>query len=122
MGKRKGSHGEGTWSVPGGHLEFGETIEDCAKREVYEETGLVITDVTVAGITNDIFSEEEKHYITIWVISRWKEGEPQIKEPDKLLDLAWYDFSTIPNNLFLPWQNLFQSDFFIDIKALAVNS
>ena len=122
MGKRKGSHGEGTWSVPGGHLEFGETIENCAKREVYEETGLVITDVTVAGITNDIFSEEEKHYITIWVISRWKEGEPQIKEPDKLLDLAWYDFSTIPNNLFLPWQNLFQSDFFIDIKALAVNS
>ena len=65
MGKRKGSHGEGTWSVPGGHLEFGETIENCAKREVYEETGLVITDVTVAGITNDIFSEEETHYITI---------------------------------------------------------
>ena len=38
MGRRKGAHGEDTWSVPGGHLEFGEMIEDGARREVEEET------------------------------------------------------------------------------------
>jgi 8-oxo-dGTP diphosphatase len=43
MGKRINSHGEGTWSLPGGHLEFFETFEDCAKREVMEETGLKIS-------------------------------------------------------------------------------
>lgn len=122
MGRRKGAHGEDTWSVPGGHLEFGEMIEDGARREVEEETGLHITDVKVAGITNDIFEEERKHYVTIWVISRWKNGEPQIKEPDKLLDLAWHDFSTLPHNLFLPWKQLLSSDFFSEIKKQIAES
>lgn len=117
MGKRKGAHGEGTWSVPGGHLEFGETIEEGAQREVREETGLEIGDIKIEGVTNDIFEEEGKHYITIWITSQWKQGEPHIKEPDKLLDLRWYNFDTLPEELFLPWRQLFVSDFFQRIRT-----
>jgi 8-oxo-dGTP diphosphatase len=118
MGCRKGAHGEGTWSVPGGHLEFGETIEEGAKREVEEETGLEIFNIKIVGITNDIFEKENKHYITIWVISHWQKGKPKLKEPDKFLDLDWRDFKTLPENLFQPcWTNLFQANFFNQIKS-----
>lgn len=116
MGERRGSHGEGTWSVPGGHLEFGETIEEGAAKEVLEETGLKIKKVRVAGITNDIFKEEGKHYITIWVISHWQSGKPKIMEPDKFLDLDWRNFDTLPSKLFLPWKQLLKSNFLKEIK------
>ncbi len=53
--KRKGAHGSGSWAVPGGHLEYGESLEECAVRETHEEVGIEISDVSFAAITNDIF-------------------------------------------------------------------
>jgi 8-oxo-dGTP diphosphatase len=67
LGKRKNSHGSGTWAFPGGHLEFNESIEDCARREVAEETGIQIKNLRYGPYTNDIFSDEEKHYPRIWI-------------------------------------------------------
>lgn len=112
IGCRKGANGEGTWSVPGGHLEFGETIIQGSKREVEEETGLKIKNIKIAGLTNDLFPTEQKHYVTIWLTSDWSRGKPQIKEPDKFLDMKWTDFSSLPKNLFLPWRQLLKTDFF----------
>lgn len=109
--QRQGSHGEGSWSVPGGHLEFGETPEETAVREVREETGLEIANVAFAAVTNDIFQQENKHYLTVWMKSDWVSGEPRITEPDKCIDQRWVSFDTLPNPLFLPWEQLLKSEF-----------
>ena len=116
MLQRKGSHGEGTWSIPGGHLEFGESFESTAKREVLEETNLNIKNVRFGAVTNDHFESEGKHYVTVWMLSDWESGEEKITEPDKCINLQWRSFDGLPDNLFLPWEQLLQSEFIEKIK------
>src|SRR5689334_17664158 len=90
LGKRKASHGSDTWSPPGGHLEFGETFEACAIRETQEETGLIISSPTISAITNDIFKEENKHYVSIFLSANYPHDQLIINlEPDKLLSWEW---------------------------------
>src|SRR5689334_5342340 len=76
--QRQNSHGHGTWSPPGGHLDYGESIETCAAREAFEETGVVAENFVYLGLTNDIFQAEEKHYITIWMLGTYMSGEAHI--------------------------------------------
>jgi 8-oxo-dGTP diphosphatase len=117
MLQRQGSHGAGTWSIPGGHLEFGESFEETAEREVKEETGLDIQNIRFGAVTNDHFDTENKHYVTVWMLSDWKSGELQLMEPDKSTAISWNTFDTLPSPLFLPWNQLLESEFFESIKA-----
>jgi len=107
MVQRQGSHGTGSWSIPGGHLEMNESWEECARRETLEEVGLEITNVRFFVATNDIFKAEGKHYVTIWMTADWQSGEPRNNEPEKMLAMQWSDFTHMPQPLFEPcWQNL----------------
>jgi 8-oxo-dGTP diphosphatase len=106
IGKRIGKHGKNTWSVPGGHLELGESWEEAARREVMEESGMEITNVRFLVVTNDIF-ESGKHYISIWLEADWLANDPSITEPDIWIEQKWLDFRCLPSPLFEPcWQNL----------------
>ena len=116
MQRRMGSHGEGTWAPPGGHIEFGESFEDTARREVKEETDLEITNVRFGAVTNDHFESENKHYVTIWMLSDWKSGQERITEPHKCTAQAWHTFDDLPAPLFLTLENLFKTEFFEDIR------
>ena len=109
--QRKNAHGEGTWSLPGGHLEFNESLEDCAKRETLEESGVVMKNIKFAGLTNDVFRAEGKHYITIFMISDWDSGEANIMEPEKCTNMGWFDWNNLPQPLFLPMQNLINQNY-----------
>lgn len=104
--KRKGSHGEGTWAPPGGHLEFGESLAECAVRETLEETGIVIRDVQFVAITNDVFESEQKHYVTVWMEGTYTSGQATAAYPERVDDVAWASWNALPQPLFLPFQNL----------------
>jgi len=71
----------GTWALPGGHLDFGESFETCAMREVLEETGVQVKDNSVRflTITNDVMPSEHKHYVTIFMACRPESEDLELK-------------------------------------------
>jgi 8-oxo-dGTP diphosphatase len=109
LGKRKNAHGNGTWAFPGGHLEHGEEIMECARREVREETGLQIHEPEIVAVTNDIFSQDN-HYITVFVQGTTS-GSPELREPEKCHGWDWFNWNDMPQPLFLPIKNLHDQDF-----------
>jgi len=109
--KRKNAHGDGDWAFIGGHLEFGESVEECARREVKEECGLELGKISLGPYTNDIFIKEDKHYLTVFAIADHSSGEPVNLEPEKCEELRWFSWDQLPENLFVPVRNLKQTGF-----------
>jgi 8-oxo-dGTP diphosphatase len=103
--KRKNAHGDGTWAPPGGHLELGETIIECAQREALEETNSEICNARILTLTEDIF-DAHKHYITLWVLADFKGGIVTNNEPEKCEALEWFILDNVPAPLFLSFSNL----------------
>ncbi len=99
LGKRMSSHGEGEYAWPGGHMEYMESFEECAKRETMEETGMQIHNVRFLRLMN-LKDYAPKHYVDIGLIAEWKEGEPQVMEPEKITGWDWYDLDALPSPLF----------------------
>ena len=103
--KRKSPHGRGTWSTPGGHLDFGETLEGCAARETKEEVGVDVVDIHFRSVTNDVFESQGKHYVTIWMEGT-PVGEPRIVSEREVEEIGWFAWDALPQPLFLPLENL----------------
>ena len=106
LGRRLGSHGAGSWAPPGGHLDFGESVEECARREVLEETGLTLGPIRRAPYTEDLFPAEVKHYVTLFVVAERADGEPELREPTKCAGWEWFGWSALPSPLFQPLRTL----------------
>jgi len=106
LGRRLGAHGAGTWAAPGGRLEFGEQIEACAQRELAEETGLVARQIELGPYTNDVFDQESRHFLTVFVVARGVVGSPRNLEPHKCEGWAWFGWDEWPIPLFKPLQSL----------------
>ena len=106
FGRRKTAHGKGSWQLCGGHLNFNETAETCARREAFEEAGIKIKNIKHLTFTEDIFKKEGKHYITLFLVADYASGKVRNMEPHKLEEWKWFEWSKLPKPLFRPIQNL----------------
>jgi len=108
IGRRKGSHGAGTWSVPGGHLELGETVEACAQRELKEECGICVPIRRVKLMPTTppltVFPQKDggASYITVYTLVDVRPmQEAELREPNKCSAWVWAD-TLWPEPLFEP--------------------
>lgn len=98
LAKRKGAlHGSATYGWIGGHLEFGETLEDCVIRNTYEKSGLVISDLELICVSNIV--AYERHYVDVEFLATKVQGEPR-RMKSTLSDWSWYDLDNLPSPLF----------------------
>lgn len=102
LGKRLSGPGTGAYGWAGGHLEFGETPEACAVREVAEETGLSITADMLEPLCVSNTMAYGSHYIDIEFHCELPAGEPRVMEPAKLDAWTWYPLDALPAPMFEP--------------------
>jgi 8-oxo-dGTP diphosphatase len=101
ISQRKGSHGHGEYAFIGGHVEYGETLEEAAHREIAEECGLKVKNLRLLCVT-DLLTYAPKHFVDIGFVADWASGEPKITEPDKFDLIEWRDIDNLPPKMFGP--------------------
>jgi len=105
--KKENDYHEGKWNGLGGKLEPGESPEDCAVREIFEESGLIVRELKLKGfITFPLFDGKDDWYVWLYFITKWDgklkdspEGELSWIEDDKLHELNLWD----GDKIFIKW-------------------
>lgn len=109
LGKRKNCYGEGFWGLPGGHLEYGESLLECIKRELMEELGIIGEDFELISTADAI--DERGHYLHMSFLLKKFSGEIKNMEPDLCYEWKFFDLSNLPENIFKPHQKIVKNYF-----------
>jgi 8-oxo-dGTP diphosphatase len=119
MGKRIGAAGSGTWVFPGGHLEGGETFEDCVIREVEKETGILLEGADFWRVENVFYPDDDHHCVTIFMIAKHPPGQEAITmEPDRCEGWDWFQWDNLPMPLMLGIQQIVDGGWLPDQKGV----
>ena len=93
--KKKNDENHDKWIGVGGKFEAGESPEDCMHREIFEETGLTVTDYRYRGIVTFVSDIYETEYMHLFTVTDWTgearecdEGELAWIKKQKLFDLT----------------------------------
>lgn len=104
LGKRKGPHCPGTYGLPGGKMDYGESPLETAQRELREEVGPDLQHTPLQPLrtqpyANTVF-DNGKHFITLYFVGHWLSGEPALMEPTKCEGWIWATSNELPGPLF----------------------
>ncbi len=100
LARRVSGQRPGWWGWIGGKLEFGETLQECVKREAREEAGVEVTNLRLLCISSLIV--EGQHWIDVELLGDIATGEPRAAAPDELTGWAWHPIDDLPSPIFEP--------------------
>lgn len=118
LGKRKNGYGNGSWGLPGGHLEMGESMLKAVARELFEETGLEAETFTFLNLVNT--PREGEHYLQLGFVANNVSGELTLKEPEKCEEWQYFELNNLPNPIFSSHKDLIKT--FIEKSTNFVDS
>ena len=96
---RKNAPEAGSWSLPGGRVEFKELLEDAVVRELCEELGITVEVESLVCVVNHIVPVENAHWVAPTYRVRVVSGVPKNLEPEKTAAIEWFPMSNLPVNL-----------------------
>lgn len=96
LGKRVNTKLEGYWCFPGGKMEFGESAENAARRELKEEAGIDSIDLKFVGFADIPYDE---HWVTMLFLCENFSGNPSVQEGEKFSEWQWFSRDALPSPL-----------------------
>ena len=101
LARRRRGHGAGAWASAGGHLEYGETPEQCARREAWEELGVRVGGLRIICVSN--IRHYDRHYLDLEFLADIGDQQPRPQADDgELGEYGWFPLTAPPQPLFEP--------------------
>ncbi len=97
---KKATNERGCWEVPGGKVNFGETLQEAIKREMKEEYGVDIEVTEQLPAADHLIPDEKQHWVPTTFLAKIKKGQkPKIMEPQKCDAIGWFTLDKLPQPL-----------------------
>ena len=95
-------HGEGSWSLPGGKVDYMETFTDAVWREANEETGIDLNKDAIQFVCLGSDMGSDAHFVTAGFLCDDFKGKPEIMEPDEMIKWEWFNPDNLPSPMYKP--------------------
>jgi ADP-ribose pyrophosphatase YjhB (NUDIX family) len=89
----------GCWGIPGGKVDAFEAVPNAVRREVQEETGLVVSDIELLCLVDQIDRDRGEHWVSPAYLAKAFTGEPRNCEPEKHTAIGWFELDDPPQPL-----------------------